>query len=50
MTASLNQNAAPAPGVCRVIAGRIPPDFDPQVDAIPGPWILAGQEAAWPEW
>ena len=34
----------------RVIAGSIPGDFDPQTDIVPGPWILAGQESAWPDW
>ncbi|MEQ8711299.1 MAG: LIC12162 family protein [Rhodospirillales bacterium] len=34
----------------RVIAGAIPEDFSPGKDIVPGPWILAGQEAAWPGW
>jgi hypothetical protein len=50
MTPSPEQAAATQPGPCRIIAGRIPADFDPRINAIPGPWILAGQESAWPEW
>ena len=34
----------------RVIAASIPADFDPTTDVVPGPWILAGEEAAWPDW
>lgn len=34
----------------RVIAGSIPEDFSPDRDMVPGPWVLAGQEAAWPDW
>ena len=33
-----------------MITSSIPDDFNPRTDIIPGPWILAGQESAWPDW
>tara|TARA_R110002110_G_scaffold313491_8_gene526796 strand:+ start:1253 stop:3025 length:1773 start_codon:yes stop_codon:yes gene_type:complete len=36
--------------VRRIVCDSIPDDFDPAVDLVPGPWVLAQQEAAWPDW
>ena len=47
---SNTQSAKTGLKVRRVICDIIPDDFDPATDLIPGPWILAGQEAAWPDW
>lgn len=34
----------------RIVCDMIPEDFDPKSDLVPGPWVLAQQEAAWPDW